>query len=410
LYRSGRQADALRAYRETRDTLVESLGIEPSTALQRLEHGILNHDPSLEAPAGVARSEPDRGEEIRPTEVATAAFETEPSGSRRLIPLLVVLLIAAGSVAAFAVWRHPKSSAATSSAPPHSLVAIDPRTNSSTRIAMDWAPSALGLSDGAVWALDGADQVVARVDPRARRVEQVIGLGVTPTDVSVGAGSVWMLSDRGVVVQLDPALGIVRSSTKVPTGSAPEGGVDYATQIAADAHAIWIEDGRALWRIDPANRAVTRRLLVGGGIGGVALGAGSVWVLRREPAALLHINSRTGAVRATIPIAQRRGSTEPVPIGLAVGEGAVWVLDGNTGTVTRVDPDVDAVVATSRRVSMNPTGIAVGAGAVWVADGAANALVRLDPTTDRIAGSIPLGGLPKALVAGRSRVWVAVDV
>jgi streptogramin lyase len=59
---------------------------------------------------------------------------------------------------------------------------------------------------------------------------------------------------------------------------------------------------------------------------------------------------------------------------------------------------------------MNPTGIAVGAGAVWVADGAANALVRLDPTTDRIAGSIPLGGLPKALVAGRSRVWVAVDV
>jgi DNA-binding beta-propeller fold protein YncE len=75
---------------------------------------------------------------------------------------------------------------------------------------------------------------------------------------------------------------------------------------------------------------------------------------------------------------------------------AVWVLNGNTGTVTRVDPDVDAVVATSRRVSMNPTGIAVGAGEGCVPDGATNALLRLDPTTDRIAGSIPLGGLPKA--------------
>jgi hypothetical protein len=44
-----------------------------------------------------------------------------------------------------------------------------------------------------------------------------------------------------------------------------------------------------------------------------------------------------------------------------------------------------------------------------VADGAANALLRIDPTTNRAMRAIPLGGIPKALVAGRSRVWVAVD-
>jgi predicted ATPase/DNA-binding SARP family transcriptional activator/class 3 adenylate cyclase len=56
LYRSGRQADALRRYRETRATLVEELGIEPSLPLQRLENAILNQDPSLEAPPGAAHA------------------------------------------------------------------------------------------------------------------------------------------------------------------------------------------------------------------------------------------------------------------------------------------------------------------------------------------------------------------
>ena len=48
LYRSGRQAEALDAYRATRELLVEQLGIEPAPALQELERAILTHSPSLE--------------------------------------------------------------------------------------------------------------------------------------------------------------------------------------------------------------------------------------------------------------------------------------------------------------------------------------------------------------------------
>jgi DNA-binding SARP family transcriptional activator len=49
LYRSGRQAEALDAYRRARDELVNELGIEPAPALQQLERRILAQDPGLDA-------------------------------------------------------------------------------------------------------------------------------------------------------------------------------------------------------------------------------------------------------------------------------------------------------------------------------------------------------------------------
>ena len=47
LYRSGRQADALEVYRQTRRLLVDELGLEPSPALHELEQAILHQDPEL---------------------------------------------------------------------------------------------------------------------------------------------------------------------------------------------------------------------------------------------------------------------------------------------------------------------------------------------------------------------------
>jgi DNA-binding NarL/FixJ family response regulator/DNA-binding SARP family transcriptional activator len=58
LYRADRQAEALEAYQQARDVVVEELGIEPSPALQRLQKEILLQDPALELPARRAVSAP----------------------------------------------------------------------------------------------------------------------------------------------------------------------------------------------------------------------------------------------------------------------------------------------------------------------------------------------------------------
>ena len=56
LYRAGRQAEALDAYRETRARFVEELGVEPGPALRELERAILRQDPALAAPARAANA------------------------------------------------------------------------------------------------------------------------------------------------------------------------------------------------------------------------------------------------------------------------------------------------------------------------------------------------------------------
>ena len=67
LYRSGRQADALEVYRQTRETLDEELGLAPSRPLQRLQTAILRQEPalevSIEAAAAKSAEPPD---EARP--------------------------------------------------------------------------------------------------------------------------------------------------------------------------------------------------------------------------------------------------------------------------------------------------------------------------------------------------------
>src|SRR5215211_1034019 len=85
LYRSGRQAEALRVYHETREILVEELGLEPGPALQRLERAVLVQDPALE----LGPEEPD------PTP-AHARVETPPAETRKMVSVVAADVLTVG--------------------------------------------------------------------------------------------------------------------------------------------------------------------------------------------------------------------------------------------------------------------------------------------------------------------------
>jgi hypothetical protein len=98
LYRSGRQAEALEVYRETRRVLADELGLEPSPELRELERAILQHDPALRA---------------SPVSTAVATEPGVRPGRRRrlFIGVASLALVLAGLGAAVAVATHPTHAA-----------------------------------------------------------------------------------------------------------------------------------------------------------------------------------------------------------------------------------------------------------------------------------------------------------
>ncbi|HUE26652.1 MAG TPA: BTAD domain-containing putative transcriptional regulator [Solirubrobacteraceae bacterium] len=83
LYRSGRQAEALRVYQELRSTLVDELGIEPGHDVSWMEHAILSQDPALAFVA--APDEPAAGERVAVEDIAGVAADSS-TGYRVRIP------------------------------------------------------------------------------------------------------------------------------------------------------------------------------------------------------------------------------------------------------------------------------------------------------------------------------------
>ena len=83
LYRAGRQAEALDAYRRARRFFVDELGLEPSPMLQRLEQAVLRQDESLELEA------PPRVER-------TPEQQTPPREVRKTVTVLFADLVLSG--------------------------------------------------------------------------------------------------------------------------------------------------------------------------------------------------------------------------------------------------------------------------------------------------------------------------
>ena len=106
LYRSGRQAEALEAYREVRELLLEELGLEPAPALGELEAAILRHDPALrtaQTPAQAIAVVPTR----KPVTVLCAELRVGSRSGAGLDPeALRVILERAQAILGATLERH----------------------------------------------------------------------------------------------------------------------------------------------------------------------------------------------------------------------------------------------------------------------------------------------------------------
>jgi WD40 repeat protein/DNA-binding SARP family transcriptional activator len=165
LYRSGRQAEGLDVYRRTRRLLIDELGLEPGTALQELERGILTQDPSLGNVSPPVRRRPVRDvcpyKGLAPYETADAEFFF---GRERLVEELAGRIADATLIAVVGPSGSGKSSLIRAGLLPR-LVGYEPLV-----VRPGDPPLALRPDDRLVVAVDQLEELFApSIDESHRR-------------------------------------------------------------------------------------------------------------------------------------------------------------------------------------------------------------------------------------------------
>jgi YVTN family beta-propeller protein len=352
LYRGGRQAEALQTYRDARLLLAEELGLEPGPELQRLEKAILVHDASL-APA-----EPRR------------ILRTRRRGSLAA----AILALAATLFALGRVGFDPEATEAPADVVlvgANDVAVIEPGTNTVfARVPVGSSPGLIREGDGSVWVADRIDLTVTEIDLESRRVMRTIGVGFRPDDMGARNGALWAFDKEERVLA---RLGDEQSWDRFEHP-------DFAgvERIAVEDHAVWLVGGRRVIRVDPASGRVVRTLPVPVRIDGLTTVSGDVWAVSRADRAVLRLDPRTAEIRDRISVAGNSDS-----LAITADDGFLWVLDGGTATVTRIDPGLHEIAETYRlSVGRGQLALAAGEGAAWVSNALDGTVTRIDGATN----------------------------
>ncbi len=393
LYRCGRQADALAAYRQGRETLNHELGLEPGPELRALEQRILTHDPTLETQVTTAlrRSSTERARGAR-------------GRGRALIAAGGALLLAAAIAAGIVVLTG--GGIVTVRVPPNSVAAIDPHTDRVVeQVTVGARPAGIAFGSRSLWIANLDDQTVSRVNPGTLQTLRTIHFHGPPTGIASTPAGVWVVeSDTTPTASLTSSVFVDRID---PEFDAPSGRVRIGNVIpsgpgvvAAQGNAVWVAPSTGLLtRVNPRTVTVADQRDPNASPAGIAIGDGAVWLTDTEAGNVVRVD--------------KTGLLTPIPVGsgpsaITVGAGGVWVVDSLDDAVVRIDPASQSVTATIP-VGPSPAGIAVGAGSVWVANSGNGTVTRIDANTDRVQAMIAVGGSPQALTIADGRVWVTVD-
>ncbi|HXY72904.1 MAG TPA: BTAD domain-containing putative transcriptional regulator [Actinomycetota bacterium] len=362
LYRSGRQAEALEVYRDTRVTLIDELGIEPGPDLQRLEAAVLRQDPALELPeAGVRADMPATSDDEPGGIAADAAWPPDAaprvsasrSGRRALLVGGAALLAGAALVVALAI---PRAGTPTARVVPNSVAVFDPSHESVIAdVHVGTSPGPIAIGSGSAWVGNQQDHTVTRLSLGTMRPVKTWGLSNVPITVSAGDGLTWI-------------------------------GNGYTGTMS---------------RIICAYNQLSAPFYPGSPIPGqlaAATSPGNLWIGRADDV-VLQLDSVYLRTKASIQLSTR-------PLELAVADGAAWEIPFQGNSVTRITPGADPQTLLVR-LPDSPQVIASGDGSIWVGTSGDDLLLKVDPRTATIVDSVPLGRSPSAIAVIGSTVWVA---
>lgn len=387
LYRCGRQADALAAYRHLRQVLDDEIGVEPAPPLRELHQAILNHDPSLAD--GVTSDAKPAGAPGGPD---------APAVKRRRMARRVWIASAAAAIVAVAtgvavVTTHSQRSS-LSALPANSVGLIHTDGSLHDAVPVGQSPTAITFAAGSLWVANGETNTVMRIDPRAHIVVREVQVGADPVAIAATGSDVWVVNaSDGTVDRINTNVNrVVGKPIKV--GNQPGA-------IAAGPSGVWVANtgDDTVQHIDPDSSEADRAIGVGGGPDGVlSADADSVWVANGLDGTVSHLDVRTGAVQAPIQVGAG-------PAGLTFMDGAVWVTNGLEQSVSRIDPEVGAV-DTIRDVGDGPAAAAGDGRFLWVAASHSGTVARIEPKSRNVR-RFGIGASPTALTTVGSSVYVA---
>lgn len=134
--------------------------------------------------------------------------------------------------------------------------------------------------------------------------------------------------------------------------------------------------------------------------GGMVSAFGSLWIPTCGAGALQRLDSKTLKVTATIA-----SGTGSEPGNIAASADSIWLLTDDKATLSRIDPDQNAVTG-EFRLSTGCRNLTFAESALWVICPSLNKLLKINPATNVVDKRIEVAANPIAITAGQGSIWV----